>query len=868
VQRLIDYHPEKVPLSDSDVQELNSFTLPTDILPLKIDPLLFKKSVNKLKKLTAPGMDGFRAEHVKQLTFYGPQDTEKDSFILATCDIYNIILSGSIPQVCLPLFRNTHLIAIPKDNSDLRPLGLQSVDRKIFCSALLDDSRFKKNCEKYFKDLQYCMRERGCEEIIHFFNVITQTQPSKSVLKLDGYQGFQRIKRDHARLQVQRCFPEASPLVDALYGNSSQCFYMSDSGIVSINSNEGCHQGCRIAPWFYSVGVNPLLEKVEVEINEGNSGNPNFVKGLMDDIKIAADFEAICRGLRIIISEGPSVGYFLNNLKTDVMLGSCGGNIALAIAQKEKLISEFNLDPENIHIHPDDVEETLKEITSKCYGLKILGSFIGSPEYVSAQFLVKGLKLKAEADSLIRYPDIQERLFLARSCFLTKANYTFRTTTPSMAEGYLQFFEVQKRNILLSILGETQKDMSDDTYKQCCLSTDKGGLGLQFTRESSLSAFIASFVQAIPSLHKNFPLLLRHLDSHGESSFDLDYSQYPLAQELISSIGKINLIRGDIQELTVQSLTKLSLSRRQDDKSLKLQNFLYQIAISGKFKELIDSNTDFRPFVAFLTSEHNDFGGTYLNLIPKENVNKFNNAQFRAALLHRLYERQEVWVEGTLCNCKLHTPLDELGHHLANRCAKEGYRHSTHDKLTRCLQEMFVALGQRVVLEPRMLFDNSLMKPDIISRNYPKSTSPVIFDITVTEPLHSTNMYLSTATTEFKAGEEAHARKITKYDSVATEHGYQFIPLVFESTGRPSKDVKKVFNTLFQNYRETYQIPHSAITNMRAYWMCKISATLQRCIADSIVLRSRYANSNYKETTNPEQLSMQDEYEINYSISE
>ena len=129
-------------------------------------------------------------------------------------------------------------------------------------------------------------------------------------------------------------------------------------------------------------------------------------------------------------------------------------------------------------------------------------------------------------------------------------------------------------------------------------------------------------------------------------------------------------------------------------------------------------------------------------------------------------------------------------------------------------------------------------------------------------------MYLSTATTEFKAGEEAHARKITKYDSVATEHGYQFIPLVFESTGRPSKDAKKMFNTLFQNYRETYQIRHSAITNMRAYWMCKISATLQRCIADSIVLRSRYANSNYKETTNPEQLSMQDEYEINYSISE
>jgi len=873
VQRLLDYHPEKRPISDADSEELNRFHLPEDIMPVTIDSTLFRTSVTNTKSLTEPGIDGFRAEHLKQLTFFGSQDTEKDAFVNATCEIYNIMLKGSLPSECLPLFRNTHLIAIPKDQSDLRPLGLQSLDRKLICSALLNDTRFKKHNIDHFKNLQLCFQKRGCEEIIHFFSVLMQTQPSMSFLKLDGYIAYQNISRDYARLQIQRTAPFASPLVDALYGDISQSFYMSDDGIITINSSEGCHQGCKLASWFYSMALQPLLEKIDTTIKDGNLESHNSVKALMDDIKIAADFEGICKSLRTVISDGPTVGYFLKKSKTVVTLGSCNGNIELASEQKRKLISEFELLPHNILIHPDDVAVDLKEETSKLYGLKMLGSFIGSSAYVSEQLTAKGLKLNVEAEKLCCYPHIQDRLFLARLCFLPKGNYTFRTTTPYLSEGYLQNFEVQKKKILLSILGSTQNNMSDDTYKQCCLPTNKGGLGLQFTRESALSAFIASFIQAVPSLHKSFPLLFEKDDSEGLLSYNLSNTQYSLAQDLISSIEKINLIRGNEPELQIQSLSKLSLNKRlpdtENDESFKLQNHIYKIAVAGKFKELVDSNTDYRPFIAFLTSECNDFGGTYLNSIPKNNVNKFNNAQFRAALQYRLFERQEVWVEGTICNCKSRTPLDAFGHHFANRCAKEGYRHAAHDKVARCLQEMFIALGQRVVLEPKRLFQDSLMKPDIISKNYPKANSQVIFDVTITEPSHSTNMHLSTATTEFKAGEEAHLRKMQKYGDIATEHGYDFIPLVFESTGRPSNDVLKVLRTLFQNYREMYQIPHSVVANMRKHWTCKLSATLQRSLADSIVQRSRYANAGYtKATSNMAQLSIHGEYATTCAIAE
>ena len=108
-----------------------------------------------------------------------------------------------------------------------------------------------------------------------------------------------------------------------------------------------------------------------------------------------------------------------------------------------------------------------------------------------------------------------------------------------------------------------------------------------------------------------------------------------------------------------------------------------------------------------------------------------------------------------------------------------------------------------------------------------------------------------------------------KYGDIATEHGYDFIPLVFESTGRPSNDVLKVLRTLFQNYREMYQIPHSVVANMRKHWTCKLSATLQRSLADSIVQRSRYANAGYtKATSNMAQLSIHGEYATTCAIAE
>ena len=125
--------------------------------------------------------------------------------------------------------------------------------------------------------------------------------------------------------------------------------------------------------------------------------------------------------------------------KGTYLLGRCG---SMAIAWERRLsLIEFGIDPSIIKIHPEDYFDANRnqlvelgydvDILSyheimfdvlKSYGAKVLGSYVGSDEYIKSNLLVKAEKLDAEASLLVEYPDLQQRFHLLRWCFSEKIN--------------------------------------------------------------------------------------------------------------------------------------------------------------------------------------------------------------------------------------------------------------------------------------------------------------------------------------------------------------------------------------------------------------------------------------------------------------
>jgi hypothetical protein len=103
-----------------------------------------------------------------------------------------------------------------------------------------------------------------------------------------------------------------------------------------------------------------------------------------------------------MVENGPIYGYHMNLSKSVYLIGVCN-SYEDAIARKNELTEKFGFNPDNVHIHPDnylrqDIDLcSLNQLRSK-FGAKILGSYIGSEEFIrnSPQSKLEDLEKEAE----------------------------------------------------------------------------------------------------------------------------------------------------------------------------------------------------------------------------------------------------------------------------------------------------------------------------------------------------------------------------------------------------------------------------------------------------------------------------------------
>ena len=217
----------------------------------------------------------------------------------------------------------------------------------------------------------------------------------------------------------------------------------------------------------------------------------------MDDGGIVGSVELLQKAWKLLESEGPKIGLFLNPAKCEW-----------------SWLNPAKPDPcpiPGVELVPTD------KIT-------MLGVPLGSNEFVSKyvdQELVAAAKkfMKELSD----FEDTQIGLYLLRISFgIVRAVHFMRTTPFNQWAKQAQQFDSEVRNTVESLIG---RPLPPHAYRQACITTRYGGLGMRRVEDHATSAFSASWRECASNCGETWTLppgCLPNVVSQKHASDDID----------------------------------------------------------------------------------------------------------------------------------------------------------------------------------------------------------------------------------------------------------------------------------------------------------------------------------------------------------
>ena len=485
---------------------------------------------------------------------------------------------------------------------------------------------------------------------------------------MDADNAFNRVSRWQALAQVALHFPYFMPFLGRIYGEDSNGWFFgynsetTCTGITAIPSLEGVHQGDVMGSWLHCMATLPFIKDLAAII-----GDDGFVKFFIDDGNLSGDYKTMGKAIDHVLSAGDAVGYFLKLTKGTYLLGRCTSRLE-ALRRKAELVIKYKFKQEMIRIHPDNGGDPL------LYGAKVLGSFVGSGEYIVAQLDAKLTELTKEAEAITRVSSLQVQYLLLRWCFCQKIIYLQRTTDPYLLDTHLApRFDDLKRLILSSILGRVD-GIPDKTFLLAQLHIQDSGLGLFDSGSTTKAAYAASMIECRAEIQsmKN--------TCHHESCQLVD----PTTVVENGAIACIETFQTIDPSITWDSLQEIAQESKDKPGAPTVQQYLSKLYRPSQRAYVADLFTTPRE-VAWLESIRDPQAGLWLDFAPKTNMHRMSNEQFRVALTLRLHMPQKAILPGTMCDCrkpgKTAIALDVEGIHLTSGCSKRGTATHNHDRL-------------------------------------------------------------------------------------------------------------------------------------------------------------------------------------------
>ena len=722
--------------------------------------------VTRQRKLIKHGLGGLRYEHLVAMMGKDKRPTANQTqFRHLFARMITFVANARVPQEVAPALRDNEIIAAPKGNDDVRPIVPTCVIRKI-ASTVLFQSTANFNIE-HFKELQFALKKCGTEHIINTMRVIHERHPGRDVFAMDGDNAFNRVSRRLGLQSILALCPQVFPFLRMLYGTSGRLWYygMEDS-IREIANVEGFLQGDGLALWAYIMTVHPFLHALKQHV-----GLDAAIMFYVDDGNIAADFDVMMRAIQFIEANGNKYGYVLKKTKGSYLLGKCADR-ATAVQRKTALV-DLGFSADIIHIHPDNAaDEADATDLNLNYGVKILGSYIGSDKFIKRRLHEKAVELTELGSRLVQVPHKQSVMLLFRYCYCPMVNHLMRTISPRLLRSLVKQINYCKREMLARIMNYTGDNVPARVVQWSQFSIAQGGLGLGCMRLSKHAAFAASFSASLPTIKKYVPDVLHLLENQA----------IPYLVDIKNTLVFIRETGGFNNDDTVNHLIL-----ENSGNCHKLQEVLTAPMVERAYNACINSEQLSINVTAWMKSIAQPEAGLFLEALPKTPETTLTDPEFVSVFNYRYLLTQTIIPNGTRCICANRPTLDLLGHHAMTGCKCGGGRQNTHDMIKHMVTRMCRYACVKSIEEEIGIFratdPGTSKRPDVTVERGPLHPLHIIVDVTVTCPLPGAagtgapGLSRAQAGVQGRAAEKASQGKITKYGALLLEINFCLFPL-------------------------------------------------------------------------------------------
>ncbi|KAI5645635.1 reverse transcriptase (RNA-dependent DNA polymerase) domain-containing protein [Phthorimaea operculella] len=264
------------------------------------------KAIISFKSGSASGPDGLSPQHLKDM-INGLLGENSKVLLESLAALFNLILSGRVPNDITPVLYGANLCALKKKDGGIRPIAVGSTLRriasKICCKKVLPQLSSR------FQPIQLGFGSKGgCEAAVHATRTYLENNSGEVLIKVDVRNAFNSVDRGALLREIKEFLPALFPFLWQCYAAPSNLIYKD----TCIDSTVGCQQGDPLGPAIFSLAIHPIIAKLKSRLNIW----------YLDDGTLGGDANTVMADLVALRAEFAQIGLDLNFAKCELFINN------------------------------------------------------------------------------------------------------------------------------------------------------------------------------------------------------------------------------------------------------------------------------------------------------------------------------------------------------------------------------------------------------------------------------------------------------------------------------------------------------------------------------------------------------------------
>ena len=746
---------------------------------LHLSQALLLKNLKCAKRGAAGGPSGMTAEHLRPVLEFS-RDAER---FWSMCQSF---ARGDVPEEILQAVRMGRITALQKPTGGVRGIVAGDIIRRLVARTIAQ--QLGPAIERATAPFQYALTTRaGCECIGHILQSETDASPNRTVLSIDGIGAFDLVSREsmmRGLLSVEGG-QEALPFVRQFYGAPSTYLWQDDMGVVhEVHQGEGDEQGDALMPALFSLGQHSAFVAVQEQL-----GPDERLFAFLDDIYVTSSPNRVVPIFNIL-----RIGNCGRHARIQVHLGKTqiwnqGGEKPPGC---DALTTDARRHDPNAVVWKGDRALPLDQL-----GLIVLGTPLGSVEFVQRELAEISVKHQSLLDRIPQVQDLQSAWLLLLFCAVPRPNYFLRMLHPEATRVFAAQHDSSVKRCLEQLIHAT---IPDTTWPVATLPLALGGLGLRSASRGRQVSFWSSWADVLHMVRLRHPAVAETM-LEGLNSDDPRHSHI---QEAV-------VARSRLQDMGFRPPEWHALTNGERPHGFPDPDDVGPRHCGWQRAATQDANGFFLTTAAWprlsdksralLRSQGGPLAGLPFSCCPSSFHTRFAPQVFRVLLLRRLW----LLLPLTKRTCGCGRLLDSFGHHRAP-CANVGVLGRRGFALESAAARVCREAGGRVSVN-QYVRDLDIAAPnaadnrrlEVVADGLPLfHGAQLAIDTTMVSPLSCSGVsHARCADVDGAATMAARRRKQRRYPELAGEDGrVRLVVLACEVGGRFSEECRHFLRQL------------------------------------------------------------------------